>query len=132
MKKLLGIVVLGLLLSGNAYAKPVLLECKEDEPLDQDQDFYAYYSLDFDKKKYLYKAGVWVAKNCALGNCKEIRKELYDLYKERGLISKKNNNIFTDKSLNNFFYLKLIKKIYPNSKIINCKRTNHTPYNRRI
>ena len=51
MKKLLGIVVLGLLLmSGNAYAKPVLLECKEDEPLDQDQDFYAYYSLDFEKK----------------------------------------------------------------------------------
>jgi hypothetical protein len=35
---------------------------------------------------------------------------------------KKYDNIFTDKSLNNFFYLKLIKEIYPNAKIINCKR----------
>jgi len=57
-----------------------------------------------------------------LGNCSEIRKELYDLYKNRGLVSKKYNNTFTDKSLNNFFYLKLIKEIYPNAKIINCKR----------
>jgi len=38
------------------------------------------------------------------------------------LISKKHNYIFTDKSLNNFFYLNLIKIIYPNAKIINCKR----------
>ena len=57
-----------------------------------------------------------------LGNCSEIRKELHSLYKDRGLILKKFDNIFTDKSLNNFFYLKLIKKIYPNAKIINCKR----------
>ena len=57
-----------------------------------------------------------------LGDCSEIRKELYDLYKNRGLVLKKYNNTFTDKSLNNFFYLKLIKEIYPNAKIIHCKR----------
>jgi hypothetical protein len=57
-----------------------------------------------------------------LGNCSELRKELYGLYKDKGLIMKKYDNIFTDKSLNNFFYLKLIKEIYPNAKIINCKR----------
>ena len=57
-----------------------------------------------------------------LGSCLEIRKELHNLYKERGLVLKKYNNIFTDKSLNNFFYLKLIKEIYPKAKIINCKR----------
>ena len=57
-----------------------------------------------------------------LGNCSEIREELHDLYKDRGLILKKYENIFTDKSLNNFFYLKLIKDIYPNAKVINCKR----------
>ena len=28
----------------------------------------------------------------------------------------------TDKSLNNFFYLELINDVYPNAKIINCKR----------
>ena len=38
------------------------------------------------------------------------------------MLSKKYNYTFTDKSLNNFFYLELIKDIYPNAKIINCKR----------
>jgi len=57
-----------------------------------------------------------------LGSCLEIRKELNALYKDRGLILKKYDNVFTDKSLNNFFYIKLIKEIYPNAKIINCKR----------
>lgn len=61
-------------------------------------------------------------KSLNLGSCLKIRKELHDLYKDRGLIMKKYNNIFTDKSLNNFFYLKLINEIYPNAKIINCKR----------
>ena len=57
-----------------------------------------------------------------LGDCRVVRKELNNLYKERGLILKKYDNTFTDKSLNNFFYLKLIQKIYPNAKIINCER----------
>jgi hypothetical protein len=57
-----------------------------------------------------------------LGSCSEVRKNLQSLYKDRGLILKKYDNIFTDKSLNNFFYLKLINEIYPNAKIINCKR----------
>jgi len=57
-----------------------------------------------------------------LGSCTEIRKELNKIYKDRGLLLEKFNNTFTDKSLNNFFYFKLIKQIYPKAKIINCKR----------
>ena len=57
-----------------------------------------------------------------LGDSVDITNELKKIYKERGLLSEKNNFIFTDKSLNNFFYLNLINKIYPNAKIINCKR----------
>ena len=57
-----------------------------------------------------------------LGNVETIRNELYDIYKQKGLILKKCDYTFTDKSLNNFFYLGLIKEIYPNAKIINCKR----------
>ena len=57
-----------------------------------------------------------------LGNVTEIRNELNNIFKERGLLSKKYDYIFTDKSLNNFFYLEFIKDVYPNAKIINCKR----------
>jgi len=57
-----------------------------------------------------------------LGNVEDLRNELFEIYKGKGLISKKYNFTFTDKSLDNFFYLKLIKEIYPNAKIIHCKR----------
>tara|TARA_Y100000590_G_scaffold224009_1_gene253372 strand:+ start:5267 stop:7036 length:1770 start_codon:yes stop_codon:yes gene_type:complete len=57
-----------------------------------------------------------------IGNVDEVRDELHDIYLQKGLLSKKNDYIFTDKSLNNFFYLELIKDIYPDSKIIHCKR----------
>tara|TARA_B100001013_G_scaffold247279_1_gene153248 strand:- start:25 stop:906 length:882 start_codon:yes stop_codon:yes gene_type:complete len=57
-----------------------------------------------------------------LGNANSIGEELDNLYKQRGLVLEKYNNNFTEKSLNNFFYLNLIKSIYPNAKIINCRR----------
>jgi len=56
-----------------------------------------------------------------LGEADEIREELYEIYKLRGLISEKYNYIFTDKSLDNFFYLKFINEIFPDVKLINCK-----------
>ena len=49
--------------------------------------------------------------------------KLFDKYKEKGLINEKSNYIFTDKTLDNFFYIPFIKKIFPQAKIINCKRT---------
>ena len=57
-----------------------------------------------------------------LGERKIIEEEISNIYKQRGLISEKFNNMFTDKSLNNFFYLNFINEIFPNAKIINCKR----------
>ena len=52
----------------------------------------------------------------------ELHSQIYEKYNEKGLIKEKNNFIFTDKSLDNFFYIPLIKEIFPKSKIINCKR----------
>ena len=57
-----------------------------------------------------------------LGNAENIRDELLDIYFKRGLSLEKNDYTFTDKSLNNFFYLKLIKELFPDAKIINCQR----------
>ena len=57
-----------------------------------------------------------------LGDATNIRDELNDIYKKKGLLLKEFDFTFTDKSLNNFFYLRLIKEVYPNAKIINCQR----------
>ena len=61
-------------------------------------------------------------KSLNLGSTDSIRNELHEIYKSKCLISKKYKYNFTDKSLNNFFYLELVKKIYPKAKIVNCKR----------
>jgi len=51
-----------------------------------------------------------------------IKNILINQYNQRGLIKKNANFIFTDKSLENFFYIGLIKIIFPHAKVINCKR----------
>ena len=58
-----------------------------------------------------------------LGKVEDVREELASLYAEKGLIKSECNFIFTDKSLNNFYYLDLIKEIFPQAKIINCVRS---------
>ena len=50
------------------------------------------------------------------------RSILFNEYKNQNLIEKKGNYIFTDKSLDNFFYIDIIRKVFPNAKVINCKR----------
>ena len=55
-------------------------------------------------------------------NRENFKIELFNEYKHKGLLQKKSDYIFTDKSLENFFYIELIKEIFPNAKVINCKR----------
>tara|TARA_B100000029_G_scaffold195555_1_gene193650 strand:+ start:1443 stop:3209 length:1767 start_codon:yes stop_codon:yes gene_type:complete len=71
---------------------------------------------NFINKKILEKSSL------NLGKATDLRKELSEIYKQKGLIYEKYDNIFTDKSLNNFFYLEIIKDVFPNAKIINCNR----------
>ncbi len=47
--------------------------------------------------------------------------EILENYTDRNIINKKINR-FTDKSLENFFFINLIINIFPHAKIINCKR----------
>ena len=48
--------------------------------------------------------------------------KIVETYKQKGLVQEKSNYMFTDKSLENFFYIDIIKEIFPQSKIINCRR----------
>ena len=55
MKKLLLIVVLGLLLSGNAYAKNLKLECNFITKTNLDKDFISYVFIDIKNKNAFVK-----------------------------------------------------------------------------
>ena len=55
-------------------------------------------------------------------NIKDVQKKIIKKFQQKKLIQEKSDYIFTDKSLDNFFYIELIYKIFPNAKFINCKR----------
>lgn len=52
-----------------------------------------------------------------------LQKNIIQRYKQKDLIQQKSNFIFTDKSLDNFFYIGLINKIFPHAKVIDCSRS---------
>ena len=52
-----------------------------------------------------------------------LKTEIIEKYKQKKIIEDNNKCVFTDKTLDNFFYIELIKELFPNAKIINCKRS---------
>ena len=48
--------------------------------------------------------------------------KILEAYQQRNLIQAASGYTFTDKSLENFFYIRFIKEIFPDAKIINCTR----------
>ena len=51
-----------------------------------------------------------------------LKKKIINRYEQRKLLKKKYNYVFTDKSLDNFFFIDLIKTLFPRAKVINCRR----------
>ena len=111
-KELKPIFIVGVPRCGSTLVEKIIASGSMTIPMGEETGVFE----NFVNKKILEKQSL------NLGSCSEVRSELYSLYKGRGLILKKEDNIFTDKSLNNFFYLNLINEIYPGAKIINCKR----------
>jgi len=66
----------------------------------------------------------FIMKKHNLSNFKneDFNKMVLEEYRQKSLIQEKNDYVFTDKSLENFFYIGLIKKTFPNAKVINCNR----------
>ena len=50
------------------------------------------------------------------------REKILEAYQQRDLMQAASDYTFTDKSLENFFYIKFIKEIFPSAKVINCTR----------
>ena len=55
-------------------------------------------------------------------NKKSFTEKVIKQYELLNLLNKNKENIFTDKSLENFFFIELIVKLFPYSRIVICKR----------
>ena len=61
-------------------------------------------------------------KQLSNSDIKKFQTKIVEKYKQKGLVQEKSNYMFTDKSLENFLYIDIIKKIFPHAKVINCRR----------
>ncbi len=106
------IFIFGVPRSGSTLVERIIASGKKNILLGEETGVVGRYFLN----KILQR------KNLNLGDIDNIRKELYNIYEQKGLLSEKSNFLFTDKSLDNFFYINFLKEIYPNAKFIHCKR----------
>lgn len=53
---------------------------------------------------------------------KKLKNDILKKYQSLSLLDKNKKYFFTDKSLENFFYIELILELFPNAKFIHCKR----------
>ena len=106
------IFIIGVPRSGSTLIEKVIGSSEKNIPMGEEVSIFE----SFVNNQILEK------KSLNLGDINFFRDELVNMYKQKGLIQEKNNFIFTDKSLNNFFYLEIIRKIFPGAKVINCRR----------
>ena len=102
MKKISLYVFLVLMWCNVGFAKPVLLECLDDDSI-PDRKYFEYLSLDLDKREFYIVATKAVLKgDCALGNCEEITKHnlKYDFVSENAEYLKIANGDVQQLSIN--------------------------------
>ena len=79
MKKILGIIVLGLLWSNVVVAKPIYLNCRHTELYSHKLWMHEYFSLDFANKKYTWEGKALVKHEDDISNGDELHKETIEL-----------------------------------------------------
>ena len=110
--KIKPIFIIGVPRCGSTLIEKIIGSGKESIPIGEEVTALEHFIT----KKVFEK------KSLNLGEAESFGDELVSIYKNKGLIDEKSNFVFTDKSLNNFFYLGLIKEIFPEAKVINCRR----------
>jgi len=120
-KKIKPIFIMGLPRSGSSLIESILCSGKKKIPNGGETAIINRIFLDdnsefFSKKKFLE-----INKKLEINQNSFIQKVI-NQYKLLNLLDKKKENTFTDKSLENFFYIELIVKLFPDSKIVICER----------
>jgi tetratricopeptide (TPR) repeat protein len=104
------IFIFGLPRSGSTLIENIIASSSDDILVGEESDIINFY----------FKEKILKNKNINF-NDQDIQLDIINSYKKKNLI-KNNSSIFTDKSLENFFFLDLIKTIFPNVKLVNCNR----------
>ena len=105
------IFIVGVPRSGSTLLEKVIASSVEKIPAGEETEVINYFVKEEILKRKYEKF-----------DFEKLKQKIIKKYEEKGLIKKEKNYMFTDKSLDNFFYINLIKEIFPNSKIINCRR----------
>jgi len=105
------IFIVGIPRTGSTLIERIIVSGKNKLPLGEESGIISSLIGDKILKKKLQET-----------NINHLKEEIVKKYYLKSLINKKNNYRFTDKTLENFFFIELIYQMFPGAKIINCNR----------
>jgi len=105
------IFIIGVPRCGSTLVEKVIISGAKYIPAGEETEILNFFVKQKIQQKQLLKSDI-----------ENFQKKIIEKYKQKGLIQEISNYTFTDKSLDNFFYISLIKEIFPYAKVINCKR----------
>jgi len=120
-KKIKPIFIMGLPRSGSTLIESILCSGKKIIPNGGETSIINRVFLDDNKNFFTQKKFLENNEKLKINEISFIDKT-FNQYKLLNLLDKNDENIFTDKSLENFFFIELIVKLFPCSRIIICKR----------
>jgi len=121
LKKIKPIFIMGLPRSGSTLVESIICSGKKIIPNGGETAILNRIFIDNNKKFFSEKQFLDSHKKLEINETLFVQNTI-NHYKKLNLLNKNENNVFTDKSLENFFYIELIIKFFPDSKIVICKR----------
>lgn len=115
------IFIMGLPRSGSTLIESIISSGKKTIPNGGETSTINRVLLDDNKSFFEGKEFLDNNKKLKI-NKSSFAKKTISQYKLLNLIDESREGIFTDKSLENFFFIELIINIFPKAKIINCER----------
>ena len=115
------IFIMGLPRSGSTLIESILCSGKKTIPNGGETAIINRVFIDSNKKFFVEKKFLENNEKLEVDENAFIQKVIKQ-YKLINLLEKNKVNVFTDKSLENFFFIELIVKLFPYSKIVICKR----------
>ena len=110
--KIKPIFIIGVPRCGSTLVEKVIASGSKEIPMGEEISILSYF---IGKK-------IGEQQTLNFSDIKDLENKIIEEYKQNKLIQEEHDYVFTDKSLDNFFYMYLIKEIFPNAKIINCRR----------